>query len=313
MAPSSSAKKVAKLASRGKGKRVRFQGGSVFPIAVALVVVLGLLAIIYGRQSRSADGSGVPRVNDGTNIDAHWHIAYGIYVCDTFQPKLTGTKEETTVDADGNTVYLNDNFKILGVHSHGDGIIHYHPYSTKSSGNRAKLGVFLTVYNLKLTDTELVLPADQGGDKWSTKDTKCDGKPTELRVRVWPHYSDPAVYHDVVTDFNNIRIANDGMVMVIAFVPKNADIPMPEWAAQLPTLGATDGGAVISSTTTLAPGAEPSTTIAGGSTPPSSATGDTTAGGSTAPATTGPATSGPTTTESVSTSTTAPATTTTGG
>lgn len=302
MAPSSSAKKVAKLASRGKGKRVRFQGGSVFPIAVAIVVVLGLLAIVYGRQSRPSDGSGVPRVNDGTNTDAHWHIAYGIYVCDTFQPKLTGTKEDTGIDSDGNTVLLNDNFRILGVHSHGDGIIHYHPYSTKASGNRAKLGVFLTVYDVKLTDTELVLPADQGGDKWSTKDTKCDGKDTELKVRVWPHYSQPSVFHDVVTDFNNIRVTNDGMVMVIAFVPKNADIPMPEWAAQLPTLGATDGGAVIPSTTTLAPGVT-STTIAGGSTTSSTATGDTTAGGSTAP----------TTTASASTSTTTPATTTTGG
>ncbi|MEY2444681.1 MAG: hypothetical protein QOE00_1261 [Ilumatobacteraceae bacterium] len=304
MAPSSSAKKVAKLASRGKGKRIRFQGGAVFPIAVILVVLLGLLAIVYGRQSRPANGAGVPRVNDGSNTDAHWHIAYGIYVCDTFQPKLTGTQEETAVDTDGNTVYLNENFKILGVHSHGDGIIHYHPYSTKSSGNRAKLGVFLTVYDVKLTDTELVLPASQGGDKWSTKDTKCNGKSTELRVRVWPHYNQPDVFHDVVTDFNNIRITNDGMVIVMAFVEKNADIPMPEWAAQLPTLGASDGGAVISSTTTLAPGVTPTTTITGGSTPSSTATGDTTAGGSTPPTTT---------TASGSTSTTAPATTTTGG
>ena len=31
VAPSSSAKKVAKLASRGKGKKVHFQGGTTFP------------------------------------------------------------------------------------------------------------------------------------------------------------------------------------------------------------------------------------------------------------------------------------------
>ena len=158
MAPSSSAKKVARLASRGKGKKVRFQGGSVFPIAVAIVVVLGLLAIIYGRQSRPSDGSGVPRVNDGSNIDAHWHAAFGIYVCDTFQPKIVGTLEETGIDTDGQTVLLNDKFRILGIHSHGDGIIHYHPASTKSSGNRAKLGVFLDSYDIKLTDTEMIMP-----------------------------------------------------------------------------------------------------------------------------------------------------------
>jgi hypothetical protein len=255
VATSSSAKKVARLASRGKGKKVRFQGGSIFPIAVVLVVVLGLLVIIYGRQSRPSDGSGVPRVNDGVNTDSHWHSAFGIYICDTFQPKITGTKEETGVDADGNTVLTNDKFKILGVHSHADGIIHYHPYSTKSSGNRAKLGVFLDVYDIKLTDTELVMPPDQGGETWSTDDTKCNGKDTDLITRVWDDYSKPDVYHDVVTDFNNIRITNDGMVFVVAFVPKGTNIPQPEWAAQLPTLGAADGGNVA-----------PSTTIAGATT-----------------------------------------------
>ena len=220
MATSSSAKKVARLASRGKGKKVRFQGGTLFPIIVVLVVVLGLTVIIYGRQSRPSDGSGVPRVNDGVNSYSHWHAAFGIYICDTFQPKIVGTKEETTVDAQGNTVLADDEFRTTGVHSHGDSIIHYHPASTKSSGNRAKLGVFLDSYNIKLTDTELVMPADQGGGKWSTKDFKCDGKDTQLTVRVWDHYSQTGNFHDVATDFNNIRITNDGMVFVVASSPR---------------------------------------------------------------------------------------------
>jgi hypothetical protein len=301
VAPSSSAKKVARLASRGKGKKVRFQGGSVFPIAVAIVVVLGLLAIIYGRQSRPSDGSGVPRVNDGSNIDAHWHAAFGIYVCDTFQPKIVGTLEETGIDSDGQTVLLNDKFRILGIHSHGDGIIHYHPASTKSSGNRAKLGVFLDSYDIKLTDTEMIMPQAQGGEKWSTKDTKCDGKDTQLITRVWDHFNDAGTFHDVVTDFNNIRITNDGMVFVVAFVPKGTDIPMPDWASQLPTLGAADGGAVIATTTTIA-GATTSTPAGGTSAPGSTTVGDTAAvTTSSAPGST------------VSGSTTIPATTTSGG
>jgi len=302
VAPSSSAKKVAKLASRGKGKKVRFQGGSVFPIAVIVVVALGLLAVVYGRQSRPADGSGPPYVASGNTADSHWHAAFGIYVCDTFQPKLQGTKEEQGTDAQGNTVLLNDKFRILGIHSHGDGIIHYHPYSTKSSGNRAKLGVFLDVYDIKLTDNELVLPADQGGEKWSTDDTKCDGKDTDLTVRVWDHYDKPDEFHDVITDFNNIRIKNDGMVFVVAFTPKGADIPMPDWAAQLPTLGASD----VDNTapTTTIPGATTPSTVAGESTTTVAGTSDTSAS-STVPASTEPSAS--------STSTTASATTTTGG
>jgi hypothetical protein len=90
---SSSAKKVAKLAQRGKGKKVRFQGGTLFPVAVLVVVVLGLLTVVYARQSRPDPGSFPPQVGD------HWHAAYGMYVCDGWLPKLTGAEEETTLDA----------------------------------------------------------------------------------------------------------------------------------------------------------------------------------------------------------------------
>jgi hypothetical protein len=187
-------------------------------------------------------------------------------------------------------VLADDEFRINGVHSHGDGIIHYHPYSTKSSGNRAKLGVFLDVYDIKLTDSKLVMPPDQGGETWSTDDTKCNGKDTDIVTRVWDDYSKPDVYHDVVTDFNNIRITNDGMVFVVAFVPKGSAIPQPDWAAQLPTLGAADGGNVA-----------PSTTIVGATT--IAPTGTTVPGATTSVA---PEAAG-------ATSTTTPATTTTGG
>ena len=111
----------------------------------------------------------------------------------------------------------------------------------------------------------------------------------DLRTMQADDFANPGVFHDVVTDFNNIRIVNDGMAFVVAFVPKGADIPQPDWAAQLPTLGAADGGDVVATTTTTVAGA---TTIAGATTT---------------------TVTGATTTEAVSTTTTAPATTTTGG
>jgi hypothetical protein len=156
------------------------------------------------------------------------------------------------------------------------------------------------VYDIKVTDSTLVMPADQGGEKWSTKDTKCAGKDTQMKVVVWDHYDKPE-FHEVVTDFNNIRITNDGMVFVIAFVPKGTDVPQPDWAAQLPTLGASDNGTATTPTTTIAGGVAP-TTVAGGATGSSVATTDTSV-----------TTSGASTTQPVSTSTTAPAPTTTGG
>ena len=62
MAPSSSStKKAAKLAQSGSGKKVRFQGGMLFPAVVTLVFVLGISLVVYARQSRpSVDASGAP-------------------------------------------------------------------------------------------------------------------------------------------------------------------------------------------------------------------------------------------------------------
>src|SRR6478752_10781971 len=178
--------------------------------------MLGLVA--YSRTSRPTDGSGPPRLGD------HWHAAYGFYVCDdtgaAFLPNLQGTKEEQTVDSAGNQVYANRNFRLTGIHSHSDGVIHYHPYTSRATGNRARLGVFLDVYDVKLTDTTLEFPASQGGQKYDTKTYKCGGEDTQIRVRVWNNYANKSDYSDYVTDFNNIRIDRPDMVFAVAIVPK---------------------------------------------------------------------------------------------
>jgi len=242
---SSSAKKVAKLASRGKGKRVRFQGGTVFPAIVAVVVVVMLGLVVYARASRPTSGSGPPRLGD------HWHASYGFYVCNAdddssaFLPNLLGTKEEQEVDVAGATVFADKHFRQYGIHSHDDGVVHYHPYGTRATGTRARLGVFLDAYDVKLTDTELAFPADQGGDKFDIDDYKCNGEDAQVRVRVWNSFANPGDHVDYVTDFKNIRIDRNGMAFTIAVVPKGKDIPQPPSAPKLPELGAVDGGEQI--------------------------------------------------------------------
>jgi hypothetical protein len=289
---SSSAKKVAKLASQGKGKKVRFQGGTVFPAIVAVVVILMLGLVVYARASRPTAGSGPPRLGD------HWHAAYGFYVCDAndasaaFLPNLIGTKEEQTVDAAGNTVYADKHFREYGIHSHGDGVIHYHPYTSRATGTRARLGVFLDAYNVKLTDTQLEFPPDQGGDKFDTATYKCNGQDAQIRVRVWNSFANPSQYVDYVTDFKNIRIDRNGMAFTIAIVPKGKDIPQPPSAPKLPELGTVDGGDAITipaaagsgvpdtgtgtavpGTGTAVPDTAAGTSVAAGTTPSGSAAG----------------------------------------
>ena len=255
MGKSSSAKKVARLAQKGKGKKVRFQGGTVFPAVIVVVLIVGLSLVAYARQS-APSGNEAPTVND------HWHVSYGFYGCDKYLPNLIGDKEDP----------VDPNYVKYGIHSHDDGVIHWHP-SGLATGSRAKFGLFLTVYGIKLSDTKLEFPADQqSGMVYEEGETKCYKKDSELRTYVWNQYDKPEDRKMLITDFKNIRIDRDGMVIVVAFVPKDADAPpLPESAVNLPELGAVDGAGATTSTvagvtTTTVAGATTTTTVAGATT-----------------------------------------------
>jgi len=68
----------------------------------------------------------------------------------------------------------------------------------------------------------------------------------------------------LIADFDDIRLKNDGMVIVIAFVADDAEVPPPPTAANLQELGAVDSGGAP--TTTVA--GETTTTVAGATTVP---------------------------------------------
>jgi len=254
---SSSAKKVAKLAQRGKGKKVRFQGGTLFPAAVVGVLVLGLLVIVYARQSRPDPGSFPPQVGD------HWHAAFGIYACDTWLPKIVGNQEETFVDSQGNESLVNDTYATTGIHSHDDGVIHYHPFSTKAVGQRARIGVYLDVYDIELSEDRLVLPEAQGGEVFDIADYRCNGEEVDIKVVAWNSFTDTGAGITFITDLPDVRITNDGMVFAIAIVPVGTEISMPPWAIDLPELGAVDGGNVPTPSTEPGGTSVPATTTGG--------------------------------------------------
>ena len=270
MVSSSSTKKAARLAQKGRGKKVRFQGGTLFPLVVMAIVVAGMALIVYARFSRPAADASPPTVDD------HWHVAYGFDLCGTESvQRLTGAKEE--LDSTGQI--LSQEYLRTGVHSHDDGVIHWHPLTSAATGHNATLGVFLDVYGVDLSDTELSFPDDQlGGEEYVEGETMCGDEEGKLAVGVWNNFTDtgdPTVY---TADFDSIRINRDAMVFVVAYIPESQDareVAMPPWAAELPALGALD----------QAPGASglpPTTTTAGATGATSDVTTDVTTGASTA-------------------------------
>jgi hypothetical protein len=236
MVSSSSTKKAARLAQKGKGKRVRFQGGTLFPMIVLAILVIGLGTIVYARASVPAADSSPPTAED------HWHMAYGFSLCD--QPgvivQLSGNLEDETDPR------FNDYLRTY-VHSHDDGVIHWHPFNGRAVGKRATLGVFLDTYGVELDDDSLKFPEGQnpgGLQEYIEGETTCPGGDDgELSVTVWQSPDDTSDGDRYVSGFDDIRIMKNSMVFTIAFEPRGTTISKPEpQSSQLEELGALDSG-----------------------------------------------------------------------
>ncbi len=222
---------------------------------MALVVILGTAGIVYSREQRQPDTSRPLAASAGRAGD-HWHAAIGFYICGQFAPNLPEGTDP------------------LGIHGHGDNIVHIHPFGASSSGKRARLGIWFDTVDVDATATSLKLP-DQ--DRKRNGD-ECDNGKGTLQTKVWDSQdpSDPG--HIVEGDPRNIR-PQDGQLITIAFVPEGTDIPRPPSAATLnnlsdlspqtstptPTIPATSDSSSTSSTTPD-PNASTSTTTAASTT-----------------------------------------------
>lgn len=241
----------------------------MFPISLVAVILAGLALIVYARADRRGSTDTTPPV---PGVD-HWHAAYGIFVCDKFLTAIQNTNDP------------------LGIHTHGDGVIHIHPASSGSSGRNAKLGKFFDAAGIKMTDSELKLPEKLGTYKEGSN--KCNGKAATLKVQVYEQQTaeKPKTYE---SGFKDIRFIGDRELITIAFVADGTTIPKPASEPTLDNLSDVDGA---TTTTTPATGS----TVAGATTTVAGAT--TTAAGATTTAAS----------SSASTSTSAAATSTTSG
>lgn len=211
--------------------------------------MLGL--IVYAKASLPGESTGSP------TSDEDWSIAYGVKVCDEWLPNLTGGTAELT-EQDAST---GDPDQVANGGTDADGIIHYHPLDGGNTGGKAKLGVFLDVYDISLNDNKLELPQSQVGEgetrSWDVDDgnvfdgTACEGKNAVIKVRVWRDYTTGA-FEDKITDFRNLRFTNNGMVFAIAVVPEDEsdfEINKPDSAAKLDELGVLGEGSGATDTT----------------------------------------------------------------
>ena len=228
MGKASSAKKVARAARAG-GSSHRERPKITFPLSIFVILVLGALLVFSSRQAHE-DTAGADQAPSFEKKD-HFHAAYGFYVCDHFLPAAP----DPQVDA-------------LGIHTHGDGVIHIHPFTAAASGTRAKLKVFGDNIGVKFTD-----------DGWTGSDgvthktgDDCNGQPGKVAVYRFK-VDDPTAPVEVYdSDFNNIPLNSDRAAYTIALIdPSKEPPPMPDSVAELDKLTDVAGAQQPQSTVTV--------------------------------------------------------------
>jgi hypothetical protein len=254
MGKASSAKKVARAARTGGRVSSGQPRGLLFPTAVVLVVLLGVGLVVYARNDRLNNAlSGVPQLGD------HIHEAIGFDACGDFLPNIPVFETQ------------------IGIHTHGDGVMHIHPFSQLGVGANATLGRFLKDahdeghLDVSLSDTKLTLL----GNTYQVGKTKCPGvtNPT-LRVAYWSDVQNAASLPTVTTgSFTSLPLTKNGGGYTVFFGDPKADIPKPPSAPNLAQLGAADSSQTATTATTAKAGAttttatsSTSTTVAAGST-----------------------------------------------
>lgn len=262
MGKASSAKKVARAARAGGRVSSGQPRSLLFPGVLSLVVVLGVSLVAFARADRRSDDlGGVPQLGD------HIHQALAINVCGEFLPVVPEFESG------------------VGIHSHGDGVIHIHPFSELGVGANATLGRYIDDareeggLDFALTASKLSYLEES----YEEGKTKCEGvKDPQLRMAYWSDVQDESAKPEVTTgDFTALRLTTDGGGITIYYGNPKADIPRPPNSEELAQLGAADGGQVPDpegNTTTTAPADSTSTTAGetGGSTTTTAAGGETT-------------------------------------
>ena len=218
---------------------------------MALVTLLGSFVLVTSRNERQAASNPLksekprPPSLPGQKQFAgdHWHAALGIYICSEFAPNIQSDNDPR------------------GIHTHGDGLVHIHPFTRASSGRNATFGVYAETVGLKVSASRVQVP---GGKNYANGDKCPDGKAGKIRVFL----------NGDERDGNPTKIRlRDRDKLVIAFAPAGADIPKdPPSASEL------DSVSDLPVTSTTVPGGA-STTAPGteGTTDTTAATTDSTA------------------------------------
>jgi hypothetical protein len=153
----------------------------------------------YGNASSASELKAAERRYADYTENSHIHAAYGIYDC--AQPN--GKQWLTPINGENDP-------DVNGIHAHADGLLHVHPFVAEVTGNRAVLSRWFEATGVRVSDTEIFLPAKDVSisepnvpateDRTLTAGFACaDGKPSVIRTFVYENVvSNGKINRDVI-------------------------------------------------------------------------------------------------------------------
>ena len=222
-------KKQSRAALRARSRRTAGRSNRWFAVLITVLVV-GLSGVLVftvaDRKSASASG---PAVGD------HWHAAVAAYVCGTWLPnpgEFENSRANPAVRA--------------GIHTHGDGFVHIHPFTSAEAGRGATFGEFLTYGGWSASSDSVKLWGGPTGDPTQTEWTNGDrcpdaeGNPGKGRPGTVVFEVDCKVVKGNPSD----RPLRDQEILAIGFVEKGDTMPVPPNAASAPSNDGAPSGAI---------------------------------------------------------------------
>jgi len=214
------------------------QRSFVTPIATMLLVALlavgctiaqnaGESSIYLAEPPTSTGSSGGPQSYglefSGPTLASHWHAAYVIRICDDVIAPFTDENDP------------------LGIHTHGDGLIHVHPFFSEAAFENATLGLFADAAGFVIEDGLIEIP---GRGVWRDGDP-CGGVPGRLSIDRWAAPDSAEPYELITEDVRSTRFLTDGELFTITFAPEGVIPTRPPNAFDLyslsPRLGQPQG------------------------------------------------------------------------
>jgi len=214
--------KYSRARMRARVRRPKRRGGARWYYgALACIVIAGIAGITL--SAGASDTPPLAGIDPATgDFYDHWHEALGVNVCGEWLGAPA-----TFEDVAGTTVRS-------GLHTHGDGFIHIHPFSAADAGDNATLGRYFHNGGWEVSEDSFDVwegPAtDPAKTQWSNGD-KCPAGSTMAGRTGAVKWSVDCVSRDGnPADYK----LEDLQVVAVAFLPKGEKIGAPPNAFETP-------------------------------------------------------------------------------